>query len=151
MIVAFINVFLNWFFGALIVLPLSSLLKTYITIVYPLKLSFEGAQIATALSFNIVSLASILYAYFFVPRTAWAPIGRGVWVGWGVLSRLSMAGIGASESSIFYIYWLCKRGLISFLHNIGQTASAWWTWDLVGREWLIYPVHDEANSVRSGC
>ena len=103
MVVAFINVFLNWFFGALMVLPLNSLLKTYITIVYPLKLSFEGAQIATALSFNLVSLASILYGYFFVPRTAWAPIGRGVWASWGVLSRLSMAGIGASESSNLYL------------------------------------------------
>lgn len=62
---------------------------------------------ALGLSFNFVSLTSILYAYFIVPRTAWTPIGRGVWSGWSVLGRLGIAGIG-------------------------QTASAWWTWELVG-------------------
>ncbi|KAL4073506.1 MATE efflux family protein [Scleroderma citrinum] len=88
-VVAPLNAFLNWFF------------------VYSLGFSFRGAPIATALSFNIVSLASILYAYFFVPRAAWIPIGRGVWQGWGVLGRLGIAGIG-------------------------QTASEWWTWELIG-------------------
>ena len=62
--------------------------------VYPLGLSFRGAPLATAISFNIVSLASILYGIFFVPRTAWHPIGRGVWQGWVLLGRLGIAGIG---------------------------------------------------------
>ncbi|KAI6150066.1 MATE efflux family protein [Pisolithus thermaeus] len=88
-VVAPLNAFLNWLF------------------VYPLGLSFPGAPIATALSFNLVSLASIAYAYFFVPRTAWCPIGPNIWRGWGVLLRLGVAGVG-------------------------QTASEWWSWELMG-------------------
>ncbi|KAG6329298.1 hypothetical protein ID866_9792 [Astraeus odoratus] len=105
LVVAPINAFLNWFF------------------VHPLGLSFPGAPIATALSFNLVSLASIVYAYFFVPRTAWAPLGRGVWHGWGVLARLGIAGIG-------------------------QTASEWWSWELMGlAASLLGPVPLAAQSV----
>ncbi|KAI6132539.1 MATE efflux family protein [Pisolithus croceorrhizus] len=88
-VVAPLNAFLNWLF------------------VYPLGLSFPGAPIATALSFNLVSFASIAYAYFFVPRTAWCPIGPSIWRGWGVLLRLGVAGVG-------------------------QTASEWWSWELMG-------------------
>lgn len=88
-VVAPLNAFLNWLF------------------VYPFGLSFPGAPIATALSFNLVSFASIAYAYFFVPRTAWCPIGPGVWRGWGVLLQLGVAGVG-------------------------QTASEWWSWELIG-------------------
>ena len=68
--------------------------------VYPLGLSFRGAPLATAISFNIVALASIFYGYFFVPRTAWLPIGPGVWQGWGLLGRLGIAGIGRFSPSI---------------------------------------------------
>ncbi|KIJ61489.1 hypothetical protein HYDPIDRAFT_169720 [Hydnomerulius pinastri MD-312] len=87
--IAPINVFLNWFF------------------VHPLGLSFPGAPLATALSFNLVSVSSLIYAYFFVPRTAWTPLSAEVWKGWGVLARLGVAGVG-------------------------QTASEWWSWELVG-------------------
>ncbi|KIM55759.1 hypothetical protein SCLCIDRAFT_30108 [Scleroderma citrinum Foug A] len=87
LIVAPFNAFLNWFF------------------VFPLGLSFRGAPIASAISFNLVALAFVLYGYFFVPRTAWIPIGRDIWQGWGLLGRLGVAGIG-------------------------QIASAWWTWEL---------------------
>ncbi|KIM64795.1 hypothetical protein SCLCIDRAFT_595305 [Scleroderma citrinum Foug A] len=48
----------------------------------------------TALSFNLVALASIQYGCFFAPRTAWIPIGCGIWQGWGLLCRLGIAGIG---------------------------------------------------------
>ncbi|KAL4073505.1 MATE efflux family protein [Scleroderma citrinum] len=89
MLIAPFNAFLNWFF------------------VYPLGLSFRGAPIATALSFNLVSLASILYGYYFVPRTAWTPIGREIWNDWGLLARLGIAGIG-------------------------QIVSEWWTWEITG-------------------
>ena len=61
---------------------------------YPLGLSFRGAPIATAISFNLVAVTSLLYGYFFVPRTAWTPIGRGIWQGWGLLCQLGIAGIG---------------------------------------------------------
>ncbi|KIM55762.1 hypothetical protein SCLCIDRAFT_30109 [Scleroderma citrinum Foug A] len=89
LVIAPINAFLNWFF------------------VHPLGLGFPGAPIATSLCLNLVSVVSIVYAYFFVPRTAWAPLGTGVWNGWGVLARLGVAGIG-------------------------QIASEWWSWELVG-------------------
>ncbi|KAH7882452.1 mate-domain-containing protein [Phlebopus sp. FC_14] len=89
LVVAPINAFLNWLF------------------VHPLGLSFPGAPLATALSFNLVSAASLAYAYFFVPRTAWHPIGPGMWTGWSVLWRLGLSGIG-------------------------QTASEWWSWELIG-------------------
>ncbi|KAF8558231.1 MATE efflux family protein [Imleria badia] len=96
LVVAPINVFLNWF------------------LVYPLGLSFPGAPLATALSFNLVSAASIFYAYYYVPRTAWLPITRAsfnpvtgeIWKGWGLLTRLGLAGVG-------------------------QTASEWWCWELL--------------------
>ncbi|KAF8546270.1 hypothetical protein OG21DRAFT_1198993 [Imleria badia] len=96
LVVAPINVFLNWF------------------LVYPLGLSFPGAPLATALSFNLVSAASIFYAYYYVPRTAWSPITREsfnpvtgeIWKGWGLLTRLGLAGVG-------------------------QTASEWWCWELL--------------------
>lgn len=86
-------------------------------IVYPLGLSFPGAPLATALSFNLVSAASIFYGYRYTPPTAWSPIpleslnpvtGE-IWKGWGLLAKLSIAGV-------------C------------QTASEWWSWELVGRE-----------------
>ncbi|KAI6010116.1 mate-domain-containing protein, partial [Pisolithus marmoratus] len=94
-VIAPINAFLNWLF------------------VYPLGMSFPGAPIATALSFNLVALTSIVYAYFFVARTAWCPIGPGIWRGWDVLLRLGIAGVG-------------------------QTASEWWSWELIGREWHFF-------------
>ncbi|KAL4073511.1 MATE efflux family protein [Scleroderma citrinum] len=102
-VIAPLNAFLNWFF------------------VYPLGLSFRGAPLATALSFNLVLLASILYAYYFVPRTAWTPLGRDVWHNWGILGRLGIAGIV-------------------------QTASAWWTWELIGCK-CLGPVSLAAQSV----
>ena len=86
------------------------------SIVYPLGLSFPGAPLATALSFNLVSAASIFYGYYYAPHTAWSPITREsfksvtgeIWKGWGLLARLGIAGVG-------------------------QSASEWWSWELVGR------------------
>ncbi|KAF8549550.1 mate-domain-containing protein [Imleria badia] len=97
LVVAPINAFLNWFF------------------VYPLGLSFQGAPLATALSFNLVSATFIFYGYYYAPRTAWSPITREsfnpitgeIWKGWDLLTRLGIAGVG-------------------------QTASEWWSWELVG-------------------
>ena len=84
---------------------------------YPLGLSFPGAPLATALSFNLVSLASIFYGCYYTPLTAWSPITRKsfnpttgeLWKGWGVLAKLGISGVF-------------------------QTASEWWSWELVGRE-----------------
>lgn len=99
-VIAPLNAFLNWYFGALLAPLQKDFVSQYVSTVYPLGLSFRGAPIATALSLNLASIASIAYAYYCVPRTAWIPIGRGVWRGWGLLSRLGIAGI--SEFRTYY-------------------------------------------------
>jgi len=73
----------------------------------PIALGFIGAPLATAISFNLISIASIVYGIFFVPSTAWNPISRRSFTNLSVLVRLGMAGIG-------------------------QTASEWWSWELIG-------------------
>ena len=98
--IAPINAFLNWYFGIRPVRLLAIRSLNLVLIVYSLGLGFRGAPIATSLSFNLVSLTSIVYAYLFAPRTAWIPLGSGIWSGWGLLARLSIAGIGESPGSI---------------------------------------------------
>ncbi|PFH50484.1 hypothetical protein AMATHDRAFT_60888 [Amanita thiersii Skay4041] len=71
-----------------------------------IRLGFIGAPIATAISFNLVSLASICYGVFFVPRTAWYPLSRRMFTSLGVLAQLGLSGVG-------------------------QTASEWWAWELI--------------------
>ncbi|EKM56871.1 uncharacterized protein PHACADRAFT_91175, partial [Phanerochaete carnosa HHB-10118-sp] len=73
----------------------------------PIRLGFIGAPIATAISFNLISLCSIVYGMFFVPHTAWHPICRRSFTSLGVLVQLGLAGVG-------------------------QTASEWWSWELIG-------------------
>jgi len=72
----------------------------------PIRLGFIGAPIATAISFNLVSILSIIYGIFFVPTTAWYPISRRMFTGLGVIVQLGMSGVG-------------------------QVASEWWAWELV--------------------
>ena len=98
--IAPINAFLNWCFGMRSIrLPGDPITKA-VFVVYRLGLGFPGAPIATSLSYTLVSLVSIVYAYLFVPRTAWVPLGSGVWKGWGLLARLGVAGVGESPNSI---------------------------------------------------
>jgi len=73
----------------------------------PIRLGFIGAPIATAISFNLISVASVVYGIFFVPKTAWHPLSRRCFTSLGVLVHLGLAGVG-------------------------QTASEWWSWELVG-------------------
>ena len=77
----------------------------------PVNLGFIGAPIATAVSFNLVALASFAYGVLFVPKTAWHPLHNGGW-------RRSVRGLGV----------LVQLGL----SGVGQTASEWWSWELVG-------------------
>ena len=125
-----------------------SFVLCYMVTVYPLGLSFRGAPIATSLSFNLVLLASILYAYYFVPRTAWTPIGRGVWQRWGLLARLGIAGIGESDPCIDRFV----QGMLSVLNDmLVQTASEWWSWELIGCKWQSSTSCGEADNFFSGC
>ncbi|KAI0825956.1 MATE efflux family protein [Irpex lacteus] len=73
----------------------------------PLRLGFIGAPIATAISFNLISICSVIYGIWFIPRTAWHPLSMRCFTSLGVLVQLGLAGVG-------------------------QTASEWWSWELVG-------------------
>ena len=72
----------------------------------PFGLGFIGAPIATAISFNLISICSIVYGLFFVPRTAWAPLSHKAFTNIPVILRLGLAGV-------------CQIG------------SEWWSWELV--------------------
>ncbi|KAJ7591071.1 mate-domain-containing protein [Mycena floridula] len=78
----------------------------------PVRLGYIGAPIATAVSFNLVSLLSIGYAILFLPKwnrlngkSAWHPICRRSFKNLGILVHLGLAGVA-------------------------QTASEWWAWEL---------------------
>ncbi|KDQ10315.1 hypothetical protein BOTBODRAFT_164069 [Botryobasidium botryosum FD-172 SS1] len=89
----------------------------------PIRLGFIGAPIATALSMNLISIISIIYGVLYAPREAWCPITRKSFMGLGVLVRLGLAGVG-------------------------QTASEWWSWELVGlAASLLGPVALASQSV----
>ena len=78
----------------------------------PIRLGFIGAPIATAISFNLISLCSVIYGVWYVPRTAWHPLSRRCFTSLGVLVQLGLAGVG-------------------------QTASEWWSWELIGRKYRV--------------
>ncbi|KAH0581706.1 hypothetical protein H2248_011392 [Termitomyces sp. 'cryptogamus'] len=91
----------------LIVAPINAVLN-YLLVWGPpsVRLGFIGAPIATAISFNLVSVMSIAYGVLYVPKTAWYPLSRRMFTSLGVLVHLGLAGVG-------------------------QTASEWWAWELV--------------------
>jgi MATE family multidrug resistance protein len=94
----------------------------------PIALGFIGAPLATAISFNLMAIASIVYGVFIVPSTAWHPVSRRSFTDLGILLRLGLAGIGLSFSR-------CHFPTFDTLWSLtGQTASAWWSWELIGRE-----------------
>ncbi|KAH9991563.1 mate-domain-containing protein [Russula vinacea] len=88
----------------------------------PINLGFIGAPLATAISFNLISICSIVYGIFFVPQTAWHPFSRRSFTSLGVLVRLGMGGVG-------------------------QTASEWWCWELIGPQTSLGPTVLAAQSV----
>ncbi|KAG1729558.1 mate-domain-containing protein [Suillus lakei] len=73
----------------------------------PVRIGFIGAPIATAISFNLISISSVIYGIFYMEKTAWHPISRRSFSGLGLLVQLGLAGVG-------------------------QTASEWWSWELIG-------------------
>ncbi|CCL99774.1 uncharacterized protein FIBRA_01796 [Fibroporia radiculosa] len=92
----------------LVIAPINAVLNYFLVWgPKPFRLGFIGAPIATAISFNLISLCSIVYGIFFVPSTAWHPFSRRCFTSLGVLVHLGLAGVG-------------------------QTASEWWSWELVG-------------------
>lgn len=73
----------------------------------PIRLGFIGAPIATSVSYNLVSIASVIYGVFFVEKTAWYPLSRRSFTSLGLLVQLGLGGVG-------------------------QVASEWWSWELIG-------------------
>lgn len=73
----------------------------------PIRIGFIGAPIATAISFNLISISSVIYGIFYIEKTAWHPVSRRSFSDLGLLVRLGLCGVG-------------------------QIASAWWSWELVG-------------------
>lgn len=78
-----------------VIAPLNALLN-YLLVwgPEPIRLGFIGAPIATAISFNLVSILSIGYGVFFVDRRAWYPLSRRMFKGLGVLVSLGFSGVG---------------------------------------------------------
>ena len=65
----------------------------------PIALGFVGAPLATAISFNLIAIASIVYGIYFVPSTAWHPFSRRSFTNLGVLVRLGLGGVGMSPTT----------------------------------------------------
>jgi MATE family multidrug resistance protein len=95
-IVAPINVILNVTLGKDISISGRKLILTRSRVwgPAPIRLGFIGAPVATALSFNLVSLMSAIYGIFFVPKTAWHPLTMQSFTGLWTLSCLGLSGVG---------------------------------------------------------
>jgi MATE family multidrug resistance protein len=128
-IVAPINVVLNYMLGAYTShSPILTLTFDPVWGPEKIRLGFIGAPIATAVSFNLVSLMSICYGIYYVPHTAWHPLSSRMFTNLGVLVQLGLAGVGTSIdfSSNFRI-----NGSFGGILVTGQTATEWWAWELV--------------------
>ncbi|THH09581.1 hypothetical protein EW145_g1918 [Phellinidium pouzarii] len=92
----------------LVVAPVNAFLN-YFLVWGPawIRFGFVGAPLAAAFSLNLSALLSILYGILFAPRTAWRRVSRRAFTNLGILVQLGLAGVG-------------------------QTASEWWSWELVG-------------------
>lgn len=75
----------------------------------PIRLGYIGAPISTAFSFNLIAMLTLIYGLFYAPREAWQPLSSNIFKSLGLLVQLGSAGVG-------------------------QLASEWWSWELVGRE-----------------
>ncbi|KAE9382531.1 mate-domain-containing protein, partial [Gymnopus androsaceus JB14] len=74
-----------------------------------LHLGFDGAPLSTSISYNLVALSSVICGWKIELRSAWYPISTRA---------------------------LHPSGLATLLHlglgGVGQIASEWWAWELVG-------------------
>ncbi|KAG8960369.1 hypothetical protein FRC03_006608 [Tulasnella sp. 419] len=117
----------------MIVAPINAVLN-YILVWGPgpfsgLGLGFIGAPIATAFSLNLSTILFVSHAILWAPREAWSPI-----------TKSNMKKIFSGEALGF----LVKLGI----SGVGQTASEWWSWELIGlAASMLGPVSLAAQSV----
>ena len=91
------NAFLNWLLGKTVRFLAKIQSKSLNYIVWgpgPIRMGFIGAPIATAISFNLISIMSICYGIFFTSKTAWHPISSRMFKGFGILISLGISGVG---------------------------------------------------------
>ncbi|KAG8874171.1 hypothetical protein FRB97_006099 [Tulasnella sp. 331] len=105
-------------FVILVVAPLNVVLN-YILVwgPGPLKrfgLGFVGAPIATSISFNLISMFYLIHLLVYSPPEPWFKLRH----------RKDVAKVFSGEALGF----LVRLGLA----GVGQTASEWWSWELVG-------------------
>ncbi|KAG8984206.1 hypothetical protein FRB93_006694 [Tulasnella sp. JGI-2019a] len=121
-------------FIIIVVAPLNAMLN-YILVWGPgpfkgLALGFIGAPIATSISFNLISLFYLLHLLVYSPPEPWFKIRN----------RRDVRKVFSGEALGF----LVKLGLA----GVGQTASEWWSWELVGlAASLLGPVTLASQSV----
>ncbi|KAG8848641.1 hypothetical protein FRB96_001048 [Tulasnella sp. 330] len=80
-----------------------------------LRLGFHGAPIATSITFNIMSLFYIYHLLSFSPTEPWFKLH----------DRKAVMEVLSGEALVV----LVRLGVA----GVGQTASEWWSWELVGR------------------
>lgn len=59
-----------------------------------MRVGYIGAPLSTAISFNLISVLSLLYGLMYAPREAWTPISSKVFKSLGLLVQLGTAGVG---------------------------------------------------------
>jgi len=64
----------------------------------PVRLGFIGAPIAIAISYNLIAILTAIYAVVYAPKAAWHPLSRRMFFNLGVLVRLGLSGVGASDN-----------------------------------------------------
>ena len=65
----------------------------------PIRVGFIGGPIAVAISYNLISVTSIIYGVFFIPRTAWHPFSTRMFDRLGMMARLGLSGAGEYMSA----------------------------------------------------
>ncbi|KAF8513417.1 mate-domain-containing protein [Hysterangium stoloniferum] len=92
----------------IVIAPINALL-TYLLVwgPMPIRLGFIGAPIAIVLSFYTMAILNLLYGIYWTPKKAWHPFSRRSFHSLGVIVRLGLSGVG-------------------------QIASEWWAWELMG-------------------
>ncbi|KAH0578788.1 hypothetical protein H2248_002985 [Termitomyces sp. 'cryptogamus'] len=84
-----------------------------------IRLGFIGAPIATVASYYLISIVSLMYGRYLVPKTAWHPLSMKMFYDLGIITRLGLSGVAQVTST--WWAWECIALATSYL---GPTALA---------------------------